>query len=55
LFCARSIRGGSQGERVERLYREVRAYAIPGGSEEILLDLGIRQAMKAAVTARAKM
>ena len=55
LFCARSIRGGSQGERVERLYREVRAYAIPGGSEEILLDLGIRQAMKAAVTAKAKM
>jgi hypothetical protein len=52
---ARSIRGGSQGERVERLYREVRAYAIPGGSEEILLDLGIRQAMKAAVTAKAKM
>ena len=49
-----SIRGG-QGEKVERLYREVRAYAIPGGSEEILLDLGIRQAMKAAVTARAKM
>ena len=64
-YCAREaaqifggnsyIRGGSQGERVERLYREVRAYAIPGGSEEILLDLGIRQAMKAAVTARAKM
>lgn len=44
-FCAREaaqifggasyVRGG-QGEKVERLYREVRAYAIPGGSEEIM-------------------
>jgi len=54
-FCAREAaqifgglaytRGG-QGEKVERLYREVRANAIPGGSEEIMLDLGIRQALK---------
>ena len=36
------IRGGP-GERVERLSREVRAYAVPGGSEEILLDLSVRQ------------
>ncbi|KAJ3307011.1 hypothetical protein HDV03_003338 [Kappamyces sp. JEL0829] len=56
-FCAReaaqifgglSYSRGGQGERVERLYREVRAYAIPGGSEEIMLDLGIRQAVKVA-------
>lgn len=56
-FCAREAaqifgglaytRGG-QGGRVERLYREVRAYAIPGGSEEILLDFGIRQAVKSS-------
>ena len=26
--------------------RQVRAYAIPGGSEEILLDLAARQAVK---------
>jgi len=54
-FCAREAaqifgglaytRGG-QGEKVERLYREVRAYAIPAGSEEIMLDLGIRMAVK---------
>jgi alkylation response protein AidB-like acyl-CoA dehydrogenase len=54
-FCAREAaqifgglaytRGG-QGEKVERIYREVRAYAIPGGSEEIMLDLGIRMALK---------
>jgi len=46
---------GGQGEKVERLYREVRAYAIPAGSEEIMLDLGIRQALKHAPTFKAKM
>jgi len=54
-FCAReaaqilggcSYTRGGQGEKVERLYREVRAYAIPGGSEEIMLDLGVRQSLK---------
>ena len=47
-FCAReasqifgglSYSRGGQGAKVERLYRDVRAYAIPGGSEEIMLDL----------------
>jgi len=54
-FCAREaaqIFGGNsllregKGKIVERLYREVRWTAIPGGSEEILLDLAVRQAMK---------
>lgn len=54
-FCAReasqifgglSYSRGGQGAKVERLYRDVRAYAIPGGSEEIMLDLSIRQAVK---------
>ena len=54
-FCAREaaqifggasyVRGG-QGEKVERLYREVRAFAIPGGSEEIMLDLAVKMAQK---------
>mmetsp|Transcript_7448 Transcript_7448/g.18463 ORF Transcript_7448/g.18463 Transcript_7448/m.18463 type:complete len:418 (+) Transcript_7448:23-1276(+) len=53
-FCAREasqIFGGSsivregQGKLVERLYRDVRQAAIPGGSEEILLDFTIRQAV----------
>jgi alkylation response protein AidB-like acyl-CoA dehydrogenase len=48
IFGGLSYTRGGQGEKVERLYREVRAYAIPGGSEEIMLDLGIRQAMKRA-------
>ncbi|OAA54226.1 acyl-CoA dehydrogenase [Cordyceps fumosorosea ARSEF 2679] len=56
-FCAREAsqifgglaysRGG-QGAKVERLYRDVRAYAIPGGSEEIMLDLSMRQSMRVA-------
>ena len=31
---------------MERLYREVRAFAIPGGSEEIMLDLAVKMAQK---------
>ena len=50
-FCAREASqvfgGGSiikegKGKLVERMYRNVRACAIPGGSEEILRDLAIR-------------
>jgi len=51
-YCAREasqVLGGSaclregKGNIVERLYREVRISAIGGGSEEILLDLAMRQ------------
>lgn len=54
-FCAReasqifgglSYTRGGQGGKIERLYRDVRAYAIPGGSEEIMLDLSMRQSLK---------
>ena len=47
-FCAREasqILGGKSylrsgpGERIERIYREVRVMAIGGGSEEIMLEL----------------
>ena len=38
------VEGEGQGAIVERLYREVRGTAIPGGSEEIMLDLAMRQA-----------
>ncbi|KAK3233931.1 hypothetical protein CYMTET_40827 [Cymbomonas tetramitiformis] len=48
IFGGASYVRGGQGEKIERLYREVRAYAIPGGSEEIMLDLGVRQSMKMA-------
>jgi len=46
IFGGLAYTRGGQGEKVERLYREVRAFSIPGGSEEIMLDLGIRQTMK---------
>ena len=48
-FCAREamqILGGVgylRGNRVERVYREVRVNAIGGGSEEIMRDLAARQ------------
>lgn len=48
-FCAREavqIYGGSgfmRGNKVERIYREVRVFAIGGGSEEIMRDLAARQ------------
>lgn len=48
-FCAREamqILGGAaymRGNRVERIYREVRVNAIGGGSEEIMRDMAARQ------------
>lgn len=48
-YCAREacqILGGAsfvRGNRVERIYREVRVMAIGGGSEEIMFDLASRQ------------
>ena len=75
-FCARegtqifgglAYSRGGQGEKVERLYREVRAYrflplpnpsannSIPGGSEEIMIDLSMRQSLKVAQALGAKL
>ena len=60
-YCAREaaqIFGGSsvvregRGKVVERLYREVRGAAIPGGSEEILLDFAIRNAISQSSAAK---
>merc|ERR1719426_146482 len=48
IFGGLGYTRGGQGEKVERLSREVRAMAVPGGSEEIMLDLGIKQAKKVA-------
>ena len=39
IFGGASYTRGGVGEKVERLYRDVRAYAIPGGSEEIMICL----------------
>lgn len=48
IFGGLGYTRGGQGEKVERLSREVRAMAVPGGSEEIMLDLGIKQQTKIA-------
>src|SRR5262249_3901772 len=48
-FCASEavqIHGGMgfmRGTKVERIYREVKVYAIGGGSEEIMKELAARQ------------
>jgi len=52
IFGGLSYTRGGQGEKVERLNREVRAMAVPGGSEEIMLDLGVRQTTKLAEMAK---
>ena len=44
IFGGNSYIRGGKGANVERLYREVRVNAISGGSEEILLDLSMKQA-----------
>jgi len=46
IFGGLGYTRGGQGEKVERLSREVRAMAVPGGSEEVMLDLGVRQSRK---------
>lgn len=60
-YCAREasqILGGNslvkegKGKPVERLYREVRMSAIPGGSEEVLLDFAIRDIVKTSLEYR---
>ena len=45
IFGGSSIVREGRGYIIERLAREVRAQAVPGGSEEILLDFAIRQAI----------
>merc|ERR1719248_253573 len=52
VFGGLSYSRGGHGEKVERLSREVRAMAVPGGSEEIMLDLGVRQTTKLAEMAK---
>ncbi|GAA5946673.1 hypothetical protein JCM3765_000344 [Sporobolomyces pararoseus] len=46
---------GGIGERIERIRRDVKGVAIPGGSEEIMLDNGIRQEIRLALGLGAKL
>jgi len=55
IFGGNSIVKEGLGKRIERLYREVRGLAIPGGSEEILLDFTMRQAAQKAAKLQSKL
>lgn len=46
LFGGNGYTRTGQGEIAERLYREVPGARIPGGSEDVMLDLAIRQLVK---------
>lgn len=53
IFGGASFVRGGIGVRVERAARDVRGLVVPGGSDEILADLAVRQAMM--LTARHRM
>lgn len=44
IFGGRAYLRGGRGGKIERAYREVRVSAIGGGSEEIMMDLGVKMA-----------
>jgi acyl-CoA dehydrogenase len=46
LFGGNGYTRSGQGELVEAIYREVPGARIPGGSEDVMLDLAIRQLVK---------
>jgi alkylation response protein AidB-like acyl-CoA dehydrogenase len=46
IFGGLAYTRGSQGGRIERIYRDVRVLAIGGGSEEIVEDFAMRMMLK---------
>jgi acyl-CoA dehydrogenase len=46
LFGGNGFTTTGLGELVEKIYREVPGARIPGGSEDVMMDLGIRQMVK---------
>ncbi|KAK7890587.1 hypothetical protein LTR67_007795 [Exophiala xenobiotica] len=46
LFGGNGYTRTGQGEIAERIYREVMGARIPGGSEDVMLDLAVRQLVK---------
>lgn len=46
LFGGNGYTRSGQGEIAEKIYREVMGARIPGGSEDVMLDLSIRQLVK---------
>lgn len=46
LFGGMGLTKSGAGQRVEMIFREFKGLQIPGGSEDVMLDLGTRQALK---------
>ncbi|KAJ4371647.1 hypothetical protein N0V83_004867 [Neocucurbitaria cava] len=46
LFGGNGFTQTGQGELIEKIYREIPAARIPGGSEDVMFDLAIRQLVK---------
>ena len=46
LFGGNGYTRTGQGELVEKIYRDVMGSRIPGGSEDVMLDLSVRQLVK---------
>lgn len=46
LFGGNGFTRTGQGELVEKIYREIPSARIPGGSEDVMFDLAIRQLVK---------
>lgn len=40
-----------QGSRIEATYRSVPGLIVPGGSEDVMIDLGVREALKLSARA----
>jgi alkylation response protein AidB-like acyl-CoA dehydrogenase len=46
IFGGLAYTKGGQGGKIERLFRDARVYTVFAGSEEIMLDLGVKQTLK---------
>lgn len=46
IFGGAAYTKGGQGGKIERLFREARVFTVFAGSEEVMLDLGVRQAAR---------
>lgn len=46
IFGGLGLTKTGQGARVEAFSRAVKGFIVPGGSEDVLIDLGVREALK---------
>jgi hypothetical protein len=53
MYCTRlGLTKTGQGARIEGIARSIPTLIVPGGSEDVLLDLGVREAIKLSAAAR---